>query len=328
MKLPDRFRDIPCRLSRDIPGDEPSFHDAIEFYESKPWDIPEQVVVKLASVGSFFERQDNPLQPRALNENARTVMELIEAGVSGVHFNATSPDGKRIGGFEAYRQLVEPCRERYGNSFVADCNTLVGDTFEEQLGAVLGGIAEMSCLGGFRSRAWAQAAAEVMEANNCRPELVVHTTGDIELAERLLIRPGLVRKPYVWIVLAGAPSRAIRIMEYMPNQRAMCEGLLIIVNRIREIDPESFIMVCQAGRASIYLTTLAMLLGLHVRIGTEDTRWKYPHRSEIVTKNRELFEQTKAIAELLGRRIATGNEYRKMIGLPPMPDRAKGKRTK
>lgn len=327
MQLPERFRDIPCDKKRFKPGDELNFHEAIEFFESKPWDIPEQVVVKLASVGSFFETQDNPSQPRTFNENARTVMELIEWGVSGVHFNATSPDGKRIGSLAAYRQLIEPCRDRYGNSFVADCNVLYGDTFEEQMAPVLGGLAEIGPLAPHHPRAWVQAAAEVMEGNNCRPELIVHNSGEVELIERLLIRPGLVRRPYVWIILAGAPSRFNRLHEYMPNQRAMCEAMILLVNRIREIDPESFIIVCQAGRASIYLTTLAMLLGLHVRIGTEDTRWKFPHRSEIVTNNRELFEQTKAIAELLGRRVATGNEYRKMIGLPPMPDRATGKRT-
>ncbi len=35
-------------------------------------------------------------------------------------------------------------------------------------------------------------------------------------------------------------------------------------NRIKEIDEDSQIVVCASGRASTYLTTFALLLGLHI----------------------------------------------------------------
>jgi 3-keto-5-aminohexanoate cleavage enzyme len=73
--------------------------------------------------------------------------------------------------------------------------------------------------------------------------------------------------------------------------------------------------VCAAGRATLYLTTLATMLGIHIRVGTEDTGWKYPHRPERFASNLEIFEAARDIASRLGREPATAAEYREMLGL-------------
>ena len=95
----------------------------------------------------------------------------------------------------------------------------------------------------------------------------------------------------------------------------MLDELTLIVDRIREIDPQGFIQVCAAGQAGHYMATAAMLLGLHVRVGTEDTVWRYPHRDELLENNVEMVERVRATAESLGRRLATATEFRDMIGL-------------
>jgi 3-keto-5-aminohexanoate cleavage enzyme len=93
----------------------------------------------------------------------------------------------------------------------------------------------------------------------------------------------------------------------------MVEVLMHYCNRIKEIDENSQIVVCAAGRASNYLTTLALLLGHHVRVGMEDTVWKWPHRDELIKNNIETYLSTKQIVELLGREIVTPNEWREML---------------
>lgn len=104
----------------------------------------------------------------------------------------------------------------------------------------------------------------------------------------------------------------------------MLTELIQIVDRIREIDPDGFIFVCTAGRAGHYLATAAILMGLHVRVGTEDTVYRYPHRDEVLTGSLEMIERVRVTAEALGRRLATPAEYRQMIGLPE-PASAAGK---
>jgi 3-keto-5-aminohexanoate cleavage enzyme len=312
------YADIPIDKNRYKPGDETTFTDAIRFVAEQPWPIPEALVVKLASVGSIHLKAANAAQPLAAPENLATVMDAIEAGVSGVHFNATDEDGRRIGGAGPYRALIQPCRERFGDGFVADVNILRGATFEEELGPVLAGLGETAPLSVWHPRRWVEAAAVALEEHNCRPELVVHSSGEVEVLDRLLLKPGLVRQPYVWIILTGVPSIANRFHDWIPHPRAMCQNLVYLVERIREVDPaeQPFIIVCTAGRAASYLTTLAMIMGLHVRVGTEDTMWKYPHRNDVLTSNREAVEHTFALARLLGRRPATADEYRAFMGLP------------
>jgi 3-keto-5-aminohexanoate cleavage enzyme len=56
------------------------------------------------------------------------------------------------------------------------------------------------------------------------------------------------------------------------------------------------------------------MMGLWVRVGTEDTVWRYPHRDDKLQSNLQAFLAIKGICELLGVEIATAEEYRKMIG--------------
>jgi 3-keto-5-aminohexanoate cleavage enzyme len=153
--------------------------------------------------------------------------------------------------------------------------------------------------------------ARLVEARGLKPLIAVYTDGDIDNARRFLIESGVVRKPYSWLVLPAMPG-----CSPMHNPRQMVEGLMRMVNAIKDLDPDSFIAVCAAGRPSTYLATFAILLGLHVRVGMEDTVWPYPHRDELITSNAEAFLKVKKIAELLGREVMTPAEYRISQGMP------------
>jgi 3-keto-5-aminohexanoate cleavage enzyme len=73
--------------------------------------------------------------------------------------------------------------------------------------------------------------------------------------------------------------------------------------------------VCAAGRASSYLAIFALLLGLNIRIGMEDTVWMWPHRNEMIKKNVEHFKMFKQIIELMGREIIAPAEFREKLGM-------------
>lgn len=74
--------------------------------------------------------------------------------------------------------------------------------------------------------------------------------------------------------------------------------------------------MCSAGRASSFLTAQCLLMGLDVRVGMEDTVWKYPHRNDKIVSNAEQFINTRTMASLLGRDVMTAREYRDYMGLP------------
>jgi uncharacterized protein (DUF849 family) len=161
-------------------------------------------------------------------------------------------------------------------------------------------------------------AMQALEECGVKPEIVVHSSGEIELAKRKLIDAGLLSRPLNWIILFGLPFNSGRTLlsgTWVPNTRDLITHLVLMIQQIREIDPTSVITVCAAGRATLYLTTLATMLGVNIRVGLEDTMWRYPNSDEQFASNVEMFQKAKTIAELHGRKVTTAAEYRAELGV-------------
>ncbi len=142
------------------------------------------------------------------------------------------------------------------------------------------------------------------------PEIAVYTDADVSNADRFLIKSGLIQTPAVWLVLPALPG-----CSPMDNPRQMIDGLTLTVSAIKYVDPDAFIMVCAAGRASTHVATLAALMGLHIRVGMEDTYWLYPHREDKIESNLQALRMGQMISQVTGRPVATQLEYRQMLGL-------------
>lgn len=301
-----KYDDIP--LNNQLAFSYPKF----DVLGQPKWAIPETVVIEAAISGDHYQ---DPARVRG-SRNARDVAQeqallAAGAGASAIHFSAYDKDGIRSGNLEDYRYLVDVCKEKYGRSFLVNCNALFGTTFEHKLSAIFGGLAEeavVNCVHRFHPR-FLQASAQVMEEHGCRPHLTVRDTIEISHAHELLIKPGFVRKPHSWLIYPnfdGIP---------FPDARAMHTGLQFMVDRIRDIDPDSVIMVGCNGRASIFLCATAMIMGLNVRVGMEDSYWLYPHRDEPCPDNGVAVTRAIEMAKLLGRRPATGDDYRRVLGI-------------
>ena len=284
------------------------------------WDVPEQIAIHTAISGRLG------VGPTALEDFVTDASEVIDAGAAAVHFDYTwveDPSGRRLdqelSPVEAYRAVLDPLRERYGTGFVADCNVLNGSTFDECMGPVREGLAELApCAPGHPEEFMVPAIAAIQEAGS-KPFLAIHSSGEIELAKRKLVDSGVLKLPAYWGILYGLPFNSGRTLvsgTWLPNARDMALHLFMMVDQIKRIDPEGQILVCAAGRATLSMTTLATMLGLHIRVGTEDTVWKYANSDERAGGNLEMIEMAKQIAELLGRRPATADEYRQILGLP------------
>jgi 3-keto-5-aminohexanoate cleavage enzyme len=71
---------------------------------------------------------------------------------------------------------------------------------------------------------------------------------------------------------------------------------------------------CGIGRAQLPMNLIALASGGHVRTGLEDNVMY--HRGELATSNRQLVERVVRIAGEVGRRVATPDEARELLGLP------------
>ena len=89
------------------------------------------------------------------------------------------------------------------------------------------------------------------------------------------------------------------------------------LNLLREF-PEQTVWLCSGiGPFQLPLTTLAMLMGGHARVGLEDNL--YYSRGRKFSNNAEAVKRTARLAQELNREVATPAQARAMLGLPAEP---------
>ncbi|MBK5355800.1 3-keto-5-aminohexanoate cleavage protein [Pseudomonas sp. TH41] len=302
------------------------YHFAADASVQPKWDVPSEIAINVAVSGRFGESNSDSGNPTSIEDYIESATQVIEAGACGIHVDftwVTDNKGRRLDRdlppVEAYSQVLEPLRARFGNDFVVNLNVLNGDTFEKCMSPVTSGLAEVAPCAPGHPEAFATHAIQTLETYGVKPELAVHSSGEIELAKRRLIDTGILKGPYNWLILYGLPFNIGRTLisgTWVPDAQDMAQHLFLMVNQIRKIDPTGTISVCASGRSTLYMTTLATMMGLHIRVGTEDTPWKYPNSDERLSDNLQMFNMAKDMAALLGRRPATANEYRALIGKP------------
>ncbi|MCW8277233.1 3-keto-5-aminohexanoate cleavage protein [Pseudomonas sp. PCH199] len=288
------------------------------------WDVPQEIAINVAVSGRF--NPDGSSHPTSIEEYIEAASSVIEAGACGVHLDfsmVTDHKGRRldrdIPPVEAYGTVLEPLRKRFGWDFVANLNVLNGSSFEMCMSPVQAGMAEVAPCAAGHPDAFMVPAVQTLEECGVKPEIVIHSSGEIELAKRKLIDTGILKGPFNWLILYGLPFNVGRTLisgTWVTDAQDMTQHLFMMVDQIRKIDPGAVIAVCAAGRSTLYMTTVATMLGLNIRVGTEDTPWKYPNSDELLVSNLEMFSMARDIAGLLGRRPASADEYRRMIGKP------------
>lgn len=285
------------------------------------WEVPEAVAIHAAVSGRPGAGQGDAF-PGEAAEFQQAASAVIEAGAASVHLDFSWTEESRNPDFtpaSGYRSILEPLRQRFGSSFVSDCNVLVGRTFDECMAPAREGLAEMAPIAPGHPDEFMIPAYKELERLGVKPTIALHNSGEIELAKRKLIDTGILTPPYCWGLLFGLPFESGRTLlsgTWVPSARDLARHLLLMVDQIRSIDPEPVITVCAAGRSGLYAVSLAMMLGLHVRIGTEDTIWKHPNSDELLESNLQMYEMAAQLAELHGRRPASADEWRALLDMP------------
>jgi 3-keto-5-aminohexanoate cleavage enzyme len=294
------------------------------------WDIPSRIAINVAvsgrASGGTAGVEAGEASPQSIDDYIEAAAGVIEAGATGIHLDftlVTDRQGRPLDSgetpmVEVYKMVLGPLRARFGDGFVSNLNVLSGKTFEACVAPARAGLADVAPCASGHPDAFMLPAMQALEESGVKPEIVVHSSGEIELAKRKLIDAGLLSRPLNWIILFGLPFNSGRTLlsgTWVPNTRDLITHLVLMIQQIREIDPTSVITVCAAGRATLYLTTLATMLGVNIRVGLEDTMWRYPNSDEQFASNVEMFQKAKTIAELHGRKVTTAAEYRAELGV-------------
>ena len=286
-----------------------------------PWDIPEKMIVSVAVTGAFFTPDANPAQPVTPARILEEARACAAGGASTVHIHVRDDKGYNTLSLERFAQVIEPLREEFPDLAVDGCLVTALDGEWEEMKRVL----EAGLLDAVPVNPTAVYTGDALFAKpipvllektrlvqeaGAKVLIAAYTDGDVSNANRYLIRSGLVSTPSHWIILPALPG-----CSPMDNPGQMIHGLTRMASAIYDVDPDATILVCAAGRASMYVVTAAAALGLHIRVGMEDTVWLWPHRDERVESNMQFLEMAKALAGVLGREVASHAEYRRMVGM-------------
>lgn len=296
-----------------------AFHDGVV---SEPWDIPEPMIVSVAITGAFFRKEQNQNQPISSSEILASAREVAQAGASSIHIHVRDDEGYNVLSPKRFHDVVAPLHEEYPTMAIDGClvPALSGE-WEKMISVLDSRLLDAAPVNTTATyigdSLFVKPIPVIMEKTRLiverggTPELAVYTDADVSIAHRYLLASGLVSTPAKWVVLPGLPGGSP-----IDNTRQMIEGLTRMINAIRDVDPDGVIIVCTAGRGAMHMATLAALMGVHIRVGMEDTYFKWPHRTDRLQSNLEAFLLGKQIAEVTGRRVATPEEARAIMGLP------------
>jgi len=143
--------------------------------------------------------------------------------------------------------------------------------------------------------------AKLCREHAVKPEFEVWHTGSI-WSLNYLIGKKLLDKPYYLTLFFGWPGS-----NWTPPTP---EELL---HRVKYMPPDSVYAISVMGPEQTAIATLSIILGGHVRVGTED----YPYYYEGIPAkdNAQLIARMARISRELGREVADPTEARRIIGL-------------
>jgi len=293
------------------------------------------LIITCAITGGWQGKEANPNLPETPDEQAKSTFEAYEAGASIVHVHARDPKkgyADAIGSKEIYcginKRIRELCpdiiinnttgggpgmslEERLQAAYAKPemCSLNMGTMVQRGLvkartGAISGREKDVEVETVFKNTySDTERFAKVMLENNVKPEMETFQDGNWTLIDNLIIKQ-LLKPPY-WVCLVPGMQSATPPTPWH------------ILNQISYAPPNTMFNIIGIGTHQLPLTTFAMLIGLHTRVGMEDN--VYYARGVKAKSNAELVARAVRMAKELNRPIATPTEAREMLGISKTP---------
>jgi uncharacterized protein (DUF849 family) len=288
------------------------------------------VIITCAVTGAGDTVGRHPAIPITPEQIAKAALEAAEAGAAVVHCHVRDPEtGKGTRGVDLYREVVERIRAR-NTEIIINLTAGMGGDVEVGEGEqpmqwgpgtdLVGPIERLAHVAELRPEictldcgtlnfgdghtivvqtpAQLREQARLIKSYGVKPEMEIFDSGNLWFAKQLCAE-GLVNDPPLFQLCLGIPWGA------PVNTQTM-------VYQVGELPKNAVWAGFGIGRMEFPMVAQAVLLGGHVRVGLEDNLWleKGVHAS-----NATLVERAVTIITLLGSKIASPDEARKILGL-------------
>ena len=270
-----------------------------------------KLILSVATTGGLHGKEANSNLPEQPEEVAEDLKECEEAGASIVHLHARDENGDDTKDPERWQMLRDAIDDRC-DDIIVNFTTGGGYPREERIRPILEtdprpdlATIDVGPLNFGKDtvrnycRGQNEEFAQKMRENGVKPELEVFHPGHFTEVNHL-VEEDYLEEPYWLTLILGMQTGTI------PHPR----NLLNLVDNI----PDEAEWQCLAvGRYQLPLTTMAIILGGHIRVGMEDNI--YYRKGEPAESNAQLVRRAARIADELERPLATPDEAREMLGL-------------
>lgn len=270
-----------------------------------------KLIITAAISGAEVTKEHNPAIPYTVEEIANEAYQAHQAGAAIIHLHVRNDDGTPTQSIDRYRDCISAIKEKCPNVIIQpSTGGAVGMSSEERLQPVnlKPEMATLDCgtcnFGGDEifentENMIIEFAAKMHEMG-VKPECEVFDKGMIDMALRLqkkgLIKDENLHFDFVLGVNGGIGASA-RDLVFMRES----------------IPANSTWTAAGVGRNQFPVAAMTITMGGHVRVGFEDNT--YLSKGVLAKSNAELVEKVVALANLLGREIATPDEARAILGL-------------
>lgn len=292
------------------------------------------LVVTCAVNGGIQGKESHPALPETPEEIARQAREAVDAGASIIHIHGRDPDSLATNARDssAYLEINAAVREACPDVIINNSSGGGPETTMEERYESLDGRPEMASLnlGPDMSRfrvperpddlpdphpaqefdciipftyGIIDRLAELMAERGIKPEMETYHSGQFGVSRDLIAR-GMVEPPFVHQFVMGYQTSVLPTPTHL-------------LQMLADLPEESLFFVCGIGQFQLPMTTMAILLGGHVRVGLEDNL--YFSRGRKLTGNGEAVERVVRTAGELGREIASPVEARSILGVATEP---------
>jgi 3-keto-5-aminohexanoate cleavage enzyme len=270
----------------------------------------EKLIITVALTGNVPTKKMNPHVPLTPDEIAADVRRCADAGAVLFHVHARDAQQHPTLDPFFYKENVLKIKEvapevivqlstggRAGKDWEARVNPI---RLLPEMGSFTTGSNNLPGIVYENSPQFIEYLARIFQETDVKPEIEVFETGMINNA-MYLKNKGLIHPPFHFDFVLGAPGA-------MP-------GTVKNLQFLSESIPNgSTWTVAGIGKSEIPLSTSAIVMGGHVRVGLEDNLYM-PDGSP--ASNPLLVEKIVRIAHEVGRKIATPDEARSILSLNP-----------
>lgn len=290
---------------------------------------PGKVVITVATTGGLHGREANAALPEQPKDIIQSFHDCYDAGATVAHMHVRDREGVTTADIDIYSEVIDGVMTRCPGMITQVGNGIglryripgaegEGFTLEERMNLlnIQPQPDQLTLnLGTFHfehknteflfsnSKRWNAGFLAGCKKRGIRNELEVydlsHIQNALDLVERGALEPPL-HFSFVLGIKGGIPPTPANLLAMLD---ALPEG--------------SSWQVVSIGKHQLPLSTMALALGGNIRVGMEDNVY-YSH-GVLAVSNVQLVERAVRLVKELGREVATPEEARELMHLPPAP---------